>query len=65
MLQEKSLTKNLVSVLWHAMNLTGKGYRRHSLRHTGRGDDRRRDKLDCEASGVPQWLRRYRQRYSG
>lgn len=34
-----------VSMLWHAMQVTGKGYKRHSLRNTGRGTDRRSDKL--------------------
>jgi hypothetical protein len=33
-----------VSMLWQAMAKTGKGYRRHSLRRTGKGDDRREDK---------------------
>jgi hypothetical protein len=35
-----------ISMLWHAMRLTGNGYKRHSLRNTGKGTDRRRDKLD-------------------
>ena len=34
-----------ISVLWKAMANTGKGYRRHSLRNTGRGEDRRKDKF--------------------
>lgn len=34
-----------VSVLWKAMAETGKGFHRHSLRHSGRGDDRRPDKI--------------------
>jgi hypothetical protein len=33
-----------ISKLWQAMAKTGKGYRRPSLRHTGKGDDRREDK---------------------
>lgn len=34
-----------VALLWEIMSLTGKGYKQHSLRHTGEGDDRRKDKL--------------------
>jgi hypothetical protein len=34
-----------VSLLWQVMGRTGKGYKRHSLRHTGQDDDRRNDKL--------------------
>lgn len=40
-----------IAMLWRAMAATGKGYRRHSLRHTGRQQkdgtwDRRADKLE-------------------
>lgn len=34
-----------VQMLWIAMARTGKGYRRPSLRHSGKGTDRRKDKL--------------------
>ena len=34
-----------IEVLWKAMAKTGNGYKRHSLRNTGRGDDRRKDKF--------------------
>jgi hypothetical protein len=34
-----------VSMLWQAMLKTGKGYRRSSQRHSGKGDDRRADKI--------------------
>lgn len=34
-----------VSLLEQAMQRSGRGYRRPSLRHTGRGQDRRPDKL--------------------
>lgn len=33
------------ALLWTVMSRTGKGYRRHSLKHTGEGDDRRNDKM--------------------
>lgn len=33
------------ALLWRVMSTTGKGYRRHSLKHTGQDDDRRNDKL--------------------
>lgn len=39
------LLEGYVSLLWKVMTTTGKGYKRHSLRHTGLGDDRRKDKL--------------------
>lgn len=37
-------------LLWHVMSKTGNGYRRDSLRNTGKGTDRRADKLGdtCE-----------------
>ena len=34
------------------MGKTGKGYRRHSLRHTGEGKDRRNDKLRDTPDGL-------------
>jgi hypothetical protein len=48
-------------MLWRAMSTTGKGYRRHSLKHTGVDKDRRPDKLDKdgESSKVPNWARAY------
>lgn len=53
-------TKLWIALLWSAMSKAGKGYRRHSLRHSGRGDDRRKDKLEFAG---PQKYRRYRDRY--
>lgn len=50
-----------VSMLWHAMSVTGKGYRRHSLRNTGKGDDRRKDKLQTHDTRL---LRQYREHYT-
>ena len=38
--------KNFIAMLWQVMTITGKGYQKHSLRHTGIGNDRRKDKLD-------------------
>jgi hypothetical protein len=34
-----------IELLWTAMQKTGKGYHRPSLKHTGKGVDRRNDKL--------------------
>ena len=34
-----------IAILWNAMGKTGNGYKRDSLRHTGKGVDRRNDKL--------------------
>ena len=33
---------------WNVMTRTGKGYRMYSLKHTGKDDDRRADKLSGE-----------------
>ncbi len=41
---ERVFREAWISVIWKAMTATGRGYRRHSLRHTGRGEDRRKDK---------------------
>ncbi len=35
-----------IALLWDAMGRTGRGYRKPSLKHTGRGEDRRPDKLE-------------------
>lgn len=56
-------TAHWVSVLWNAMTATGRGYKRQSLRHSGRGEDRRLDKIECAKAGIPQRMRRYRYRY--
>ena len=34
---------------WNVMTRTGKGYRMHSLKHTGKDGDRRADKIDGES----------------
>lgn len=49
-----------LQMLWNKMASTGHGYRHPSLKHTGKGQDRRPDKL----GGEPSLLRRYRNRYS-
>lgn len=36
-------------ILWNAMMKTGKGYRMYSLKNTGKGQDRRADKLSGES----------------
>jgi len=40
--------KNWIATLWNAMATTGRGYRRPSMRHTGKGTDRRLDKLPSD-----------------
>lgn len=52
-----------VATLWRAMRETGHGYRRRSLRHTGRGEDRRKDKLEAIELGISPMERRYERRY--
>ena len=54
--------------LWIAMQrqvmaVTGRGYRRYSLRNTGKGEDRRKDKL-ADGGEPNRLLARYRNRYS-
>lgn len=49
-----------IAMLTRAMALSGRGYRRHSLKHTGVGEDRRKDKLE---SNVPKRFRQYQNRY--
>jgi hypothetical protein len=52
------------SQLWQVMSATTRGYHRHSLRNTGKGNDRRKDKLEAAERGIPTAFRRYRDRYS-
>ena len=54
-----AITEAWIALLRQVMAVTGRGYRRYSLRNTGKGADRRRDKLD----GVPRVFARYRNRY--
>jgi hypothetical protein len=42
---EPEFRASWIAVLRIAMAKTGKGYKRQSLRHTGKDDDRRADKL--------------------
>jgi hypothetical protein len=49
------------SMLWHVMQKSGHGYHRPTLRNSGTGADRRKDKLDWRG---PQWARRYRDRFA-
>lgn len=53
-----------IAMLRQAMAATGHGYMRHSLRHTGIGDDRRADKLIAEERGASADARRYATRYN-
>jgi hypothetical protein len=64
MATEKDFCTEFAGVLWRAMSITSKGYRRHSLKHTGRGNDRRADKLksDGSASKVSNKFRAYANR---
>lgn len=62
-------TRLWLSLLWQAMSRTGRGYKRHSLRHTGRRNadgewDRRKDKIDGELAFMPKWFRSYSTRYA-
>lgn len=44
---EKDFRAMWVSMLWQAMLKTGKGYKRVTQRHSGKGEDRRKDKLEA------------------
>lgn len=48
-------------VLWQAMTKTGHGYRKHSLKHTGKGKDRRNDKLEGLTAG---WSKAFRSHFN-
>jgi len=50
-----------ITLLREAMAKTGNGYKRHSLRNTGKGDDRRKDKLEQPEKKM---FRNYRNRYA-
>jgi hypothetical protein len=43
--KHRKTMKLWIELLWTAMQKTGKGYHRPSLKHTGKGVDRRNDKL--------------------
>jgi hypothetical protein len=58
--RQMPFAKAWCSILWRAMTSTGKGYRLHSMKHTGVAGDRRADKL---SDPMPTQLRRYRSRY--
>lgn len=53
-----------VALLWRGMWKRGAGYMRNSLRHTGRGEDRRKDKLEGPLRGVSKFFRSYATRYA-
>lgn len=49
-----------VALLWEIMATTGKGYKKGSLRNSGKGEDRRADKLGTKKS---KFFRSYAKRY--
>lgn len=53
------------NMLWGAMHKTQRGLRLNSLRNSGRGQDRRADKLVSKTGELPKpaLLRRYQARY--
>lgn len=61
-LGNQSFAASLSRALWQAMGTTGNGYRKHSLRNTGRGDDRRKDKLETRETRL---MRQYRNQFKG
>lgn len=66
-----SFIKYWLRMQWQTMGITGNGYKKHSLQHTGVGDDRRNDKRpEKDKDGniislpVPKLIRRYYKRYN-
>lgn len=57
-------TRLWVSLLRRAMVARGEGYRFPSMRNTGRGEDRRKDKLEGPLAGYPKAFRSYAARYA-
>jgi hypothetical protein len=55
----KSFTARWSTMLWTAMQMSGNGYKKESMKHTGRGADRRGDKID----GNSKLMRQYQARY--
>ena len=61
----RRMVLNFVAKLEHAMReVNGHGFRLNSLKNTGRGDDRRNDKLEAARLGVPKAFRQYQRRYA-
>lgn len=58
----QTFTQRWSQMLWAAMGATGHGYKRHSTRNTGRGSDRRKDKLETDETRL---MRQYRNQYKG
>jgi hypothetical protein len=52
-------------MLWRAMEKTGNGYRKYSLKNTGIDPDIRKDKVEDAKNGVSSMLRRYLKKYKG
>jgi hypothetical protein len=56
--QEVASDKRLwISLLRRAMFAKSKGFRLPSMKNTGRGEDRRKDKLEGPLAGVPKAFR--------
>jgi hypothetical protein len=58
--QSKKFIDRWATMLWTAMQMSGEGYRKDSMKRTGKGGDRRGDKLE----GTPKLLRQYQARYA-
>jgi hypothetical protein len=63
--QEVASDKRLwISLLRRAMFAKSKGFRLPSMKNTGRGEDRRKDKLEGPLAGVPKAFRSHAARYA-
>jgi len=61
-LGKQTFTQRWSHMLWQAMGATGSGYKRHTMRNSGNGEDRRKDKLESNESKL---MRQYRSQYKG
>lgn len=66
--RKPSFIEQWTKMLRDAMSASGKGYRYHSLRNTGKGSDRRGDKVEKDDKGnvvvhLNAEARRYAERY--
>lgn len=61
----RTVVLRYLAVLEQVMReVTGEGFRLNSLKHTGRGEDRRNDKLEAARFGIPKAFRQYARRFT-
>ena len=58
-MKKRTIGKVWSELLWQIMSNTGHGYKRPSTRNTGKGDDRRKDKLEMPNTMARRYARRF------